>query len=300
MIVALTGATGFLGGHVLERLLAAGHQVRALTRKRQSAREDVTWIEGALDQPGSLITLVTGSDAVIHVAGVVNAPDAAAFDAGNRQGTANMLAAATAVAVKRFVCVSSLSAREPQLSLYGASKRAAEDAVIASSLDWRVVRPPAIYGPGDTDNLELFKFARRGILPLPAAGRMSLVHADDLARLIVTLAENGPSRMLYEADDGRPNGWSHDDYARAIGNAVGRQPMTLRLPKPILNIGAALDGLIRGKGAKLTRDRVAYMTHPDWVIDPSKRPPADFWAPQIPTLDGLKDTAAWYRQAGWL
>lgn len=296
MIVALTGGTGFLGGHVLDRLIASGHQVRALARKPQSARDGVTWLAGDLDNLGDLCA---GADAVLHVAGVVNA-DALTFDRGNRQGTENMLAAAQAAGVRRFVHVSSLSAREPQLSNYGASKRAAEDAVVASPLDWSVVRPPAIYGPGDTDNLELFRFAKRGIMPLPPKGRLSAIHADDLARLILVMVESAAAHNLYEADDGQPEGWSHIDYAKMIGAAVGRNPMTLALPKAALNLGAALDGMFRGDKAKLTRDRVSYMTHPDWVIDPAKRPPPSLWMPEIPTPDGLKATADWYRARGWL
>jgi nucleoside-diphosphate-sugar epimerase len=296
VIIALTGATGFLGGHVLERLIAAGHRVRALTRRPQADRDGVTWISGDLENPGDLCA---ATDAVIHVAGVVNA-DIATFDKGNRQGTVNMLAAAEASVVKRFIHVSSLSARSPELSNYGASKRAAEDAVVASALDWSVVRPPAIYGPGDTDNLELFRFAKRGIMPLPPKGRLSAIHADDLARLILAMAEQAPSHAFYEADDGQPDGWSHTDYAKMIGAAVGRNPMTLALPKAALNLGAALDGMFRGDKARLTRDRVSYMTHPDWVIDPAKRPPASLWTPQIATPEGLKSTAVWYRSAGWL
>lgn len=296
MIVALTGGTGFLGGHVLERLVAAGHAVRALTRKPQSPRDGVVWIAGDLDNPRDLCV---SADAVVHVAGVVNA-DAATFDKGNRQGTESMLSAAQAASVRRFVHISSLSAREPHLSNYGASKRAAEDAVATSALDWSIVRPPAIYGPGDTDNLELFRFAKRGIMPLPPKGRLSAIHADDLARLIVAMAQTATPSALYEADDGQAGGWSHQEYACMIGAAVGRKPLTLALPKGALNLGATLDGLFRGGGAKLTRDRVSYMTHPDWVIDAAKRPPASLWTPQIPTPGGLKSTADWYRAKGWL
>jgi nucleoside-diphosphate-sugar epimerase len=296
VIVALTGGTGFLGGHVIDRLIAAGHKVRALARKPQYARDGVTWIAGDLENPGDLCI---GAEVIIHVAGVVNA-DAETFDKGNRQGTETMLAAARTAGVKRFVHVSSLSAREPQLSNYGASKRAAENAVAASSLDWRIVRPPAIYGPGDTDNLELFRFAKRGIMPLPPKGRLSAIHADDLARLIVAMVETALAHAFYEPDDGHPDGWSHKEYAQMIGAAVGRNPRILALPKAALNLGAALDGLFRGDKAKLTRDRVSYMTHPDWVIDPTRRPPATLWTPAIPTPDGLKATADWYRAKGWL
>jgi nucleoside-diphosphate-sugar epimerase len=294
--IALTGATGFLGGHVVRRALEAGHSVRALARKPQPPQDGVEWVTGALDDAISLAELCAGADVVIHVAGVVNG-DAATFDTGNRLGTVAMLAAAKG---KRFVHVSSLAAREPNLSNYGASKRAAEDAVVASALDWRIVRPPAIYGPGDTDNLELFRFAKWGVVPLPPGGRMSVIHADDMARLIVALAESGDTHAAYEADDAMPGGWSHADFARAIGSAVGRKVITIPLPKALVGVGAKIDGALRGRKAKLTADRAAYFCHPDWVIDRAKRPPPGLWTPKIATAAGLAATAAWYRAAGWL
>lgn len=297
----MTGATGFLGGHVLDELLASGHAVRALTRRPQPERKGVTWVSGALDDDQALRALTRGVDAVVHVAGVVNAPDAAGFDSGNRGGTRAMLAATHASApAARFVHVSSLAAREPHLSNYGASKRAAEDAVLASTLDWRVVRPPAIYGPGDTDNLELFRFARLRFMPLPPRGRLSVIHAHDLARLIVTLVESDAGRVSYDADDGVEGGWSHAAYARAIGAAVGRRVMTLALAPRAVRLGARIDRLVRGDAAKLTADRAAYMCHRDWTIDPARRPPPELWTPRIATEAGLAATAAWYRDAGWL
>jgi len=297
--LALTGATGFLGGHILRRTIEAGHSVRALVRKPQSPRPGVEWTMGSLDDEGALLQLCEGADAVIHVAGVVNG-NAATFDRGNRLGTMAMLHAAEASGVRRFAHVSSLAAREPQLSVYGASKRAAEDAVVTSTLDWRIVRPPAIYGPGDTDNLELFRFARRGVVPLPPAGRMSVVHADDMARLVIALAESGTPHAFYEADDGRRDGWTHQEFAQAIGRAVGRKVTTVALPAALVRTGARIDKVLRGPVAKLTADRAAYFCHPDWVIDPERRPPAELWRPKIDTPAGLAATAAWYRAEGWL
>ena len=301
MKVALTGGTGFLGGHVIAALSDAGHQLRALARRPQVARDGVEWVAGALDDHASLRSLCAGAEAVVHVAGVVNAPDAAGFDKGNRIGTEAMVAAVLAVAPgARFVHVSSLAAREPQLSHYGSSKLAAEQAVVASPLDWRVVRPPAIYGPGDTDNFELFRLAKRGVVPLPPRGRLSLIHADDLAQLIVALAASETGHVSHDADDGRRGGWSHADYARAIGAAVGRRVRTIALPAALVRAAARLDLAVRGANAKLTPDRAAYMCHPDWVIDASRRPPAGLWVPRIDTPVGLAATAAWYRAKGLL
>jgi nucleoside-diphosphate-sugar epimerase len=299
MLVAVTGGTGFLGEHVLRVLTRAGHRVRALARRPQADRAGVTWIAGALDDPSALTTLCAGADAVIHSAGVVSGT-AAAFDAGNRLGTLAMIGAADTAGVARFVHVSSLSAREPQLSLYGASKRAAEDAVVAAALDWRIVRPPAIYGPGETEMLDMFKLARRGFVPLPPGGRGSWVHATDMARLLVALAERGPARAFYEADDGHAAGWSHKEIAAMIGAAVGRKPLALPLPKALLGLAARADTLFRGDAAKLTPDRVGYLNHRDWTVSDALRPPAALWQPAIDTADGLKAMAEDYRARGLL
>ncbi len=301
MILAVTGATGFVGGHLLDLALAEGHQVRALTRRPQQPREGVTWIEGSLDRPDSLDRLAEGADAVIHVAGVINAPDPAGFEAGNVTGTAAMLAAAEKAGVKRFVHVSSLAAREPKLSIYGATKAGSEALVTASPLPSAIVRPPAVYGPGDKETLELFQMARRGFVLLPPEGRLSLIHVEDLARLLLALASPAcPDRLLVEPDDGRHGGWSHKEFGEALGKALGRRVLTLSTPRPLLNLCARIDRLVRRDRAKLTADRVAYFCHPDWMVDPGRGAPESLWRPRIDTAEGLADTARWYREAGWL
>ncbi|MET0270746.1 MAG: NAD-dependent epimerase/dehydratase family protein [Sphingomonas sp.] len=299
MKLAITGGTGFVGGHLIRLAAEQGHAVRALARRAQSPRAGVEWVAGALDRPESLAALAGGADAVIHVAGVVNAPDRAAFAAGHIAGTSAMLAAAEAAGVRRFVHVSSLAAREPGLSDYGWSKAGAEAAVSASTRAWTMVRPPAIYGPGDAEMLELFRMAKRGVMPLPPGGRLSLIHVADLARLLLTLAERpADAQRVMEPDDGVRDGWDHRDLARAIGAAVGRRVLPLPVPAGLLRIGARIDGMARGAQAKLTPDRVRYFCHPDWVVH--ARPGEDVWRPLIPTPEGLAATADWYRAEGWL
>jgi nucleoside-diphosphate-sugar epimerase len=301
-VVALTGATGFVGKATLDRLLEAGWTVRALTRSDQPKRQGVTWVNGALDRPDSLLQLCDSADAVLHIAGVVNAPDAAAFDAGNVTGTENMIAAAKECGISRFVHVSSLSAREPQLSNYGASKAKAERLLATCLLDWTIVRPPGVYGPGDKDVFEMFRMANKGFCLLPPAGMSSWIHVDDLARLLVAVLpphEDATTRT-FEADDGEPGGWTHEGFARAIGWALGKRVTTFSAPRLLLNIAARGDRLLRGKTAKLTPDRASYMSHADWVIDRKAAPPAALWRPQIRTRDGLKSTARWYKAEGWL
>ncbi|HEX7872807.1 MAG TPA: NAD(P)H-binding protein [Sphingobium sp.] len=303
MKVALTGATGFLGGAVLERLLADGHGVRALTRRPQPDRAGVTWISGDLSANAALADLVTGADAVIHVAGAINVPDRAAFHAANAEGTRLIAEKARHAGVERFILVSSLSAREPQLSDYGWSKREGEHMLIGAGLDWTAVRPPAIYGPGDREMLEMFQMAARGLVLLPPPGRLSIIHADDLAMLLVRLAVDRTgltSGQVYEVDDGTPGGFTHVAFAHALGRAVGKRVRTLSLPGFALMLGARIDRLARGARAKLTPDRARYFCHPDWVASPERQVPSALWRSEIGAEAGLAATAAGYRAKGWL
>ncbi len=298
VLIALTGATGFVGGRTLDLLIERGHRARALTRRPQPLRDGVEWIEGALDRPDGLDVLVSHVDAVLHIAGVVNAPDRAAFATGNIVGTHAIIDAATRTKVKRFIHVSSLAAREPALSDYGWSKAEAEHVVERSSFGWTIVRPPAVYGPGDLEMRDMFRIARLGIALLPPPGRMSAIMVDDLARLLVTLAERGGPRLVYEADDG--HAYTHAEFGAAIGRAVGRRVLPLPLPATLLRLGARIDRRLRGSRAKLTPDRAAYLAHPDWTADPARRPPLDLWTPQVDLTRGLADTARWYREEGLL
>ena len=301
MKLAITGGTGFVGSHLVKAALAAGHRVTALTRRPQPAKDRLTWVEGDLTDRAALKRLVEGADAVIHVAGVLSARDRAGFEDGNVTGTLAMLATATAAGVRRFVLVSSLAAREPDLSMYGGSKARAEALVGESGLDWSIVRPPAVYGPGDRETLELFKMAKIGLMLMPPKGRLSVLHAGDLARLLLALADReAPAMVTIEPDDGKPGGWTHKSFAAALGRAVGRSPLVLSAPAPLLRVAARADRLLRGMRAKLTPDRAAYFSHRDWLVDPARAAPADLWAPQIPTERGLSETADWYRAEGWL
>ena len=301
MKLAITGGTGFVGSHLIDGALAAGHSVQALARREQPDRERVEWIRGSLDDRSALERLVTGADAIIHVAGVISAPDAAGYEHGNVAGTLAMLAAATAGGIQRFVHVSSLAAREPKLSLYGASKAKAENLVRSSGLEWIIVRPPAVYGPGDKETLELFKMARRGQIYLPPAGKLSLIHVADLTGLLLALTRReAPVKAVIEPDDGRKDGWTHRQFGDALGRSVGVRARTVSTPRFVLALGSRLDRLLRRGRAKLTPDRVAYFCHPDWVARAEHAPPPGLWRPRIDTQQGLADTARWYLEHGWL
>lgn len=298
--LALTGATGFVGKATVEHALARGFHVRALTRREQPARDGVSWIAGDLEHEEALAHLASGADAVIHIAGVVNAPTPEGFIRGNVDGTRRMVAAAASMGVTRFVHVSSMAAREPQLSQYGNSKEGAEQEVRKSGLDWTMIRPPGVYGPGDLEMRDIFRMAKLGFVLLPPNGRISLIHVADLARLLVTLALTDPGREIYECDDGIDGGYTHHDFARMVGQAVGKRPLPLSFPRSLIHLVGRADSFFREANAKLTPDRAAYLSHPDWTADPARRPPAALWAPQIATPAGLAQTADWYRAEGLL
>ena len=304
MTIALTGATGFVGQAVLDEAAERGLEVRALTRRAKAAREGVEWIEGSLSDADSLAELVRRSDAVLHIAGLTSAPDPAAFTPANVAGTAAVIEAAQAAKVKRLVFVSSLAARAPELSAYGASKAEAERLVEASGLDWTIVRPPGIYGPRDVDYFEMFRTAKLGFIPLPPRGASSIIHVNDLARLLLDLID-APSALarkrMFEPDDGREGGWSHDELAQTIGKVVGRERIFApHLPKGLMQLAARVDGLMRGGKARLTADRVGYMAHPNWVSRSAHKVPPAVWTPAISGRQGLAQTAGWYRDNGWL
>jgi nucleoside-diphosphate-sugar epimerase len=304
MKLAITGGTGFVGRRVLQ---LAQPPVNALARRTQPAAAGVTWISGDLSDRTALARLCDGADVVIHIAGVVNAADRAGFDIGNVRGTAHVVAAAQAAGVRRFVQVSSLAAREPALSDYGASKAGADAEVQASGLDWLIVRPPGVYGPGDTEMLEVFKAASwgLGLVPGSADGRISLIHVDDLARALLTLAQSGPSREILELDDGMGDrgGYTHAEYNALIGAALGRRLWPVTVLPSVLNAAAGVATLaarLRGTLPKLSRDRARYIAHPDWVARGGNARISEVWTPQIPLEAGLAATIASYREEGWL
>ncbi|MFT8736848.1 MAG: NAD(P)H-binding protein [Zymomonas mobilis] len=305
MKIALTGGTGFIGGHVFNNTAGRGIGIKALTRRPQPARPGVEWIRGSLEDEDSLKRLVSSCQAVIHMAGAIKADDRAAFARINLTGTEKLLEVAKDAGVTRFIHVSSLAARESELSDYGWSKAQSEEKVRASGLDWTIIRPPAVYGSGDQEMLEMFRMAVRGIMLMPPAGRLSVIAADDLSRLLLTLADpkiGAPScHQLYEVDDGHPEGWSQNEFAQVLGHAVGRPSVrVVHLPKKLLSFASHAEIWLRGKKARLTQDRVRYFCHPDWVINPTLRPQPSLWQPQIVLEEGLNETAIWYRSRGWL
>jgi nucleoside-diphosphate-sugar epimerase len=136
---------------------------------------------------------------------------------------------------------------------------------------------------------------------MPPKGHVSVIHADDLARLLLALASSAaPANCLIEPDDGKSGGWTHREFARALADAVGTRAAVISSPGLLLRLAARADQWFRGERAKLTTDRAAYFSHRNWVVEPKRAAPTELWRPEIDTPTGLKETANWYREKGWL
>lgn len=309
--VALTGANGFLGRAVTKHLLASGWQVRALLRRPSPDLEamGVAAVPGALEQRDSLERLVDGADAVVHCAGLVKARSTAEFASVNADGTARVAEAAAACArPPRFLLLSSLAAREPEISPYAASKRGAERALGAYDgvLEHCSLRPPGIYGPGDRATLPLFRQLARGFLFVPKVpgARLSLLYVQDLAALVERLlAKSDWSGRILEVDDGRQGGYGWADLADTAGRHLGRRVRQVSVPRWLLWGPAQLNqwfARVCGRSTFFTPDKISEFFHPDWVARAPTNGPLGDWRPRFTFETGFPATLDWYRSEGWL
>jgi nucleoside-diphosphate-sugar epimerase len=306
-IAALTGATGFLGARLVQSLEAAGFAVRALARREPSppgwgqARPEI--VAGDLSDIEALKRLVDGAEVVVHCAGAIRAPDLAGFLAVNRDGTARL---AQIAGDSRFLLVSSLAARAPEISAYAASKRAAESAAarIVPPERLTIVRPPAIYGPGDRETLTLFQAAARlPVLPvLSGQARMSLMHVEDAAAHIAVLAARQPIGAVYTLADDRPEGYGWREVLGALGKSVGKTPVLAPFPPGALGFLTSVSGLlsrVNGRPPFLSADKARELLHLDWAVRQEELAPG--LPPARYGLDaGFASAAHWYREAAWL
>ena len=288
---------------------ADGWRVRALVRRADQGPAFATLITGTLEDRESLDRLVTGVDAVVHCAGLVSAASAADFDAVNEAGVARLAAAAASSETPpRFILMSSLAAREPGLSGYGASKRNGERALAhhGGGLPWTVLRPPAVYGPGDRASLRFFRLYQRGLAPFPGGpvGRLSLIHGADLAGAVAALLATGRGvHQSFEIRDGCAEGYSWADVAAAAGRGFGRPMTRVRLPRGLMESLAVFNQLacrMFGATPSLTRDKVRELYHPDWLCRENPVAKLTGWSPRLTIDEGFEQTIAWYRAAGWL
>lgn len=305
-LAAVTGATGFLGRQIVRALADSGWRVRILSRRDPI---DPLWrgidlevVPGDLRDEAALARLCAGADVVIHTAGLVKARDRAAFDAVNVEGARRV--AQAAVGVPHVVLVSSLSAREPSLSHYSASKHAGELAM-AEVLGARltIVRPCAIYGPGDRELLPVFQAAAAiPVLPvLSRAGKVAMIHVADAAAQTASIAAVRPSGRTWALTDDRPEGYLWRELMGEAARACGRTPRFATAPRAVIQaIGITNDfTALTGVTPMLTSAKARELLHPNWAVAPEER------AEGIPSAmfdltSGFADTVAWYRSAAWM
>lgn len=297
-LVALTGATGFIGNALTALLLQRGVVVRALVRsdaaaaRLQSMGAEV--VRGDIFSATALAELVQDCDAVIHAAGVVRGNNQESFSRTNCEGTRGLIDAVSSHAAgARFLLVSSLAAREPQLSWYAHSKREAEHLLQESSLDWCILRPPAVYGPGDKEMRAIFDWMSRGIAPVPGsdAARTSLIHVDDLVRgMLACISSAGATGLILYLDDGKTGGYDWEEMATIAGNVFHRQVRLWHPPAALLDTVAAINlrlGRLLGRPAMLTPPKLRELRHENWVVDNMEIRDATGWEPRIGLHEGL-------------
>lgn len=304
--VALTGATGFIGGTLVRRLHATGWQVRILLRPNSSKARlgniSVQEVEGSLEDSDSLHRLVSGVNAVVHCAGTVRGASAVHFNRVNVEGVERLVqVAAKQQSPPRFLLVSSLAARQPQLSHYAASKLQGERilASAAGKMEWIVLRPPAVYGPGDRELLPLFQWMKRGIAPLlgPTAARFSLLYVDDLAEAVLRLLNSGDfQRTVFELHDGKGNGYTWSGVIDIATRLRARRVIRIPVPGPALGLLATVNlatARMLGYAPMLTPGKIRELRHLDWVCDNESLTRATGWTPQIPLEEGLRRSLNW-------
>jgi nucleoside-diphosphate-sugar epimerase len=311
-VVAITGATGFLGLHLVVALARQGARVRILARRPAShelwAGVALEVVPGSLEDKRALHRLATGADAIVHAAGAIKARDRTAFLRSNADGTIAVVQATRRCAPDaRFIAISSLAAREPQLSDYAASKRAGEEAARAVYGDPSdrlvIVRPPAIYGPWDRETLAIFKAVSRAVVPVFGSGRTAIVHVADAADAIAQLAMGTGDTGLYTLADTNPAGYGMLDLLDEAAAAVGCRPRFVRVPDGVLLAAgktSAWWGRIIGNTPIFTAGKAREMLHPHWSVAENELLPPAIYQSKIGISDGFRQTVAWYRAAGWL
>jgi nucleoside-diphosphate-sugar epimerase len=325
--VFVTGGTGFVGAHLVKALLSRGDRVAALVRRPALAERlgwgnDVRLIRGDLDDETALREGCAGADVVYHVAGQIAARDAAEFMATNRDGTANVLEAARDGGARRVLFVSSLAVAGPTspgqpidetrapapVTDYGRSKLAAEVLVRAmpAALPWTIVRPPVVYGEWDRGTLKIFQLAARGVAPVFGDGsqELSVIHAEDLARALIAAA-TAPAAVGRVYFAAHPAVTTSRALVLAAGRALGRARAPRILPVPPLVARGVLWAAgtlahLAGRASLLSADKANEFLAPAWTCRSDALTRDTGWHAHVALDDGMRRTANWYREEGWL
>jgi nucleoside-diphosphate-sugar epimerase len=330
--VLVTGATGFVGSHVVDQLLQAGEKVRVLVRATSNLRwlegKDVVRVTADLRDPEDLRAAVEGTSAVFHFGGLIAAHSVEEFIRANGEGTMALAAAFRRTAPPDgsglFLYCSSLAAGGPAppvdrspfphvteddpprpVSPYGHSKLLGEQGLAVLEGHARVVvfRPPAIYGPRDESILKFVRWIERGWMPIPPRGNasFSLIHVGDLARASVLALHDDRARGLYYLSDGRAHSWQ--DIGRMIGRSLGIRVRPIRVPMILAKVAAAIGEAAAHMGGKpplVSFGKIRELQQKSWVCLPEKANREFGFTPLVAIEEGMEETVQWYRKAGWL
>lgn len=321
MKALVTGATGFIGSHLVEELIKRGYLVTCLARKTSNLK----WIEGLkadilfgdCEDEGSLNQLPADLDIVFHLAGLTKARRDKDFFCVNGRGTENLLKTVLVrvPGLKRFVYLSSLAAAGPSrnglpvdeasetrpVSSYGRSKLAGEESVAryGDRIPATIIRPPAVYGPRDRDFCVLFKMLKKGFYPHWGKCYYSLLYVDDLIRgLMMAAEEKDAEGGTYFLSDG--NVHSDEELVDEITSALGARVVKMRVPKPIMTLLARLNDRLSRKVSIISGDRINDIKYSNWTCDSSKAEKDFKFIPKVTIKEGIKWTADWYRIHQWL
>lgn len=324
--VLVTGASGFVGGHIVEALARQGVRARCLVRPTSRLDFIRPWspelVFGDVASKAALEEAVAGVDGVVHGAGVTRALSLAEYMRVNAEGCRNLYGACLAKnpGVRRIVHIGSLAALGPSapdrptregeerrpVSHYGKSKLAGH--LIAEGYRDRlpivILVPPAVYGPFDRDFLTYFAWMKRGFYPVLGGGErlISMIYAKDLARAVVACLENDKAAGAeYLVEDGAPHTWG--DVAAAIGRSMGKTARPLRLRPAAMRVAAGMLGLAAactGKPALLSPDKLRELLQPAWTCSSAKIRAELGFVPEYSLERGMDETCRWYREQRWL
>lgn len=323
--VLVTGATGFVGSHVVQALARAGIPMRALVRATSDTtllnRLGAELVPGELEDPASLRRAVPGTGMVLHLGAVTRAQNEAAYTRANEGGTRAVVDAimASDPRPRRLVYMSSLAAAGPSghgrpvevgdtpqpLTAYGRSKLAGEGVCRAVARDVEVVilRASAVYGPRDRDLYHFFRLASRGILPVPMGPPrpLQLIHVSDLADAVVKAATVSGAHGTVHVAERAAYAW--EEVARRVAEAVGRRARVVRIPEAAVRLAAGVSeswSRLTGASTIFNSDKARELLAPGWLCETDAARELLGFEAAIPLPEGLRSTAQWYRTEGWL
>lgn len=297
--VAVTGATGFIGKYIIDNLLARGFHVRALTRTaRAHVNDNLIWVRGSLEDTHSLSELVAGASAVVHCAGQVRGHKEEIFTRCNVDGSLRLMQAAKESGFcQRFLFISSLAARHPELSWYANSKHVAEQRLtaMADEITLGVFRPTAVYGPGDKELKPLFDWMLRGLLPRLGAPdtQLSFLHVTDFAQAVGQwLSAETVQTQTYELCDGVAGGYDWQRVRQLAADARCGSVRMVGIPLSVLTCLADISttlSRLAGKEPMLTRSKIRELTHADWSASNNRISEDINWFPGISLEHALRN-----------